>query len=155
MTTDLAATPHRIPRRIAPAAPARPDATRHLRLVDPGVRARELRRRWAVRLWAVGIVVAALVGVTVHAFMAEAQMQSERLDAQLVKEQRRYEDARAQVAQEAAPAEVTKRAAGMGLVAGTGTRTVVVPGVTPAPSRARVAATAGAQSVKRVMEATP
>jgi len=156
--TALPATaPQRIPRREAPSRPRPgPEERRaHLRLVDTERRRRERRRRFVVRLWAVGIVLAALVGVTVHAFMAEAQVRADRLDAQIRREETRYDDARLALAHGQAPAVVTARARRLGLVPGTGTRTLPVPGVEPGAARADADATAPAQAVKRAMDGTP
>jgi hypothetical protein len=50
---------------------------------------------------------------------------------------------------------IAARAARLGLVPGSGTRTVAVPGVTPAPSVASRAATQALQSVKRVLDGAP
>jgi hypothetical protein len=105
-----------------------------------------------VRVWAVGIVIAALVGVMVHASMAEAQLRVDRLDRQIEAEQARYEDARLALASREAPRIVAARATRLGLVPGSGTRTVAVPGVTPGSPRAEASATASEQTVKQVMD---
>jgi hypothetical protein len=152
-----AAAPQRIPRRTAPARPepGRDERRAHLRLVDTERRRRERRRGFLVRLWAVGIVLAALVGVTVHAFMAEAQVHADRLDATIRREEARYDDARLALAHGEAPAVVTARARRLGLVPGAQTRTLPVPGVEPGAARAPEDATADAQAVKRAMDGTP
>jgi hypothetical protein len=154
VSTATAAAPHRIPRRDAPARP-RPAPPRHLRVVDTERRRRERRRRWIVRSWALGIVAAALVGVMVHAFMAEGQVRADRLAARIEREEARYDDARLALARRQAPRVIAARAARLGLVPGSGTRTVAVPGVKPAPSVASHAATDALQSVKRVLDGAP
>jgi len=155
VSTGTAAAPHRIPRRSAPARP-RPDTRpRHLQLVDTERRRREQRRRWIVRVWAVGIVSAALVGVMVHAFMAENQLRVDRLEQRIEVEQARYADARLDYARHAAPRVVAARAARLGLVPGSGTRTVAVPGVAPGSPVAPKAATDDLQDVKRALDGTP
>lgn len=144
-----AAAPQRIPRRVA-----RPDApgprARHLALVDTDARRRELRRRWIVRLWGLGIVLAALVGVMAHALMAEGQMRAGKLDAAITIEERRYEDARFRVARLASPSSIVRRATGLGLVPGPAPRIVQSPAVTTVPERAALAATTADQAVKQV-----
>ncbi len=151
--TAPATAPQRIPRRVArPDAPVR--RARHLALVDTAARRREVRRRWLVRVWGLGIVLAALVGVMAHALMAEGQMRAGRVDRALDVEAQRYEDARYAVAHLTSPESVTARARRLGLVAGTARRTVRVPGVTSVPDRASVAATAADQAVKQATDAT-
>jgi hypothetical protein len=149
------AAPQRIPRRAAPARP-RPDARpRHLQLVDTARRRREQRRRWVVRVWAAGIVVAALVGVMVHAFMAEGQLRADQLAQRIEREQTRYADARLALAQSEAPRLIIEHAARLGLVPGSGTLTVAVPGVSPEPSTAPKSATKSLQAVQQVMDGSP
>ena len=95
----------------------------------PTRRRREQRRRWIVRVWAVGIVAAALVGVMVHAFMAEGQLQVDRARAAHRSRSRRATTTRASTSPGgAAPRVIAARAARLGLVPGSGTRTVAVPG---------------------------
>jgi hypothetical protein len=143
-----ATAPQRIPRRVP-----RPDATtpraRHLALVDTEARRHEVRRRWIVRTWGLAIVLAALVGVMAHALMAQGEMRSQRVQAALTAEERRYEDARYAVAHLASPESVVARAAQLGMVAVGARRTVEVPGVGSMPDRAASAATAADQAVKR------
>ena len=95
---------------------------------------------------------AALVGVMVHAFMAEAQLRADDLGRQLEREQARYDDARLTLAQREAPGVIAARAQQLGLVPGTRTRTVAVPGVAPGSPMVRKAATASMQAVKRVLD---
>jgi hypothetical protein len=152
VSTGVAAAPHRIPRRVAPARPELRTPPRHLQLVDTTRRARERRRRWIVRLWAVGIVAAALVGVMVHALMAEGQLRADALARSIEREQTRYDDARLALARREAPSVIAARASRLGLVPGSGTRTLAVPGVVPSASVASRAATAALQSVKRVLD---
>jgi len=155
MSTSTAAAPQHIPRREAPAR-ARPSTQpRHLQLVDEARRRRERRRRWIVRVWALGIVGAALIGVMVHAFMAEGQIRADRLAQRIEAEQTRYDDARLAVAEGESPRAITARAARLGLVPGSGTRTVAVPGVAPGSPVAPDAATSALQAVKRVMDGAP
>ena len=154
MSAGTAAAPQHIPRREAPAR-ARPSAPRHLQLVDEARRRRERRRRWIVRVWAVGIVAAALVGVMVHAFMAEGQMRVDDLDRRIEAEQARYADARLDLARRETPSAVTESARRLGLVPGTGTVTVAVPGVAPGSPVAPTAATSALQAVKRVLDGAP
>ena len=155
MSTGTAAAPHRIPRRVAPARSRPETRPRHLQLVDTERRRREQHRRWIVRVWAVGIVVAALVGVVVHAFMAEGQMRADHLEQRIEAEQARYADARLDLARRAAPRVIAAHAARLGLVPGSGTRTVAVPGVAPGSPIAPKAATDALQAVKRVLDGTP
>ena len=108
-----------------------------------------------MRAWAVGIVAAALVGVMVHAFMAEGQMRADRLAQRIEAEQTRYDDARLAVAEGEAPRVIAARAARLGLVPGSGTRTVAVPGVAPGSPVAPTAATSALQAVKRVLDGAP
>jgi hypothetical protein len=155
VSTGVAAAPQRIPRRVTPAR-ARPETRpRHLQLVDTQRRRRERRRRWVVRVWAVGIVGAALVGVMVHAFMAEGQVRADRLARRIEQERTRYDDARLELARRESPREIASRAARLGLVPGSGTQTVAVPGVVPGSSVAPRAATDALQSVKRVLDGAP
>ena len=155
MSTSTAAAPHRIPRRDPHARPRPETRPRHLQLVDTDRRRREQRRRWVVRVWAVGIVAAALVGVMVHAFMAEGQLRADDLERRIELEQTRYADARLDLARRAAPRVITAHAARLGLVPGSGTRTVAVPGVAPASPTASAAATQALQAVKRVLDGAP
>ena len=155
MSTGTAAAPHRIPRRDTPVRLRPETRARHLQLVDTERRRREQRRRWIVRAWAVGIVAAALVGVMVHAFMAENQLRVDRLEQRIEVEQARYADARLDYARHAAPRVVAARAARLGLVPGSGTRTVAVPGVAPGSPVAPKAATDDLQDVKRALDGTP
>ena len=106
-------------------------------------------------MWAIGIVVAALVGVMVHAFMAEGQMRVDDLDRRIEQEQARYADARLELARREAPSAIAAGAARLGLVPGTGTVTVAVPGVAVGGADAPKDATAGLQAVKRVLEGAP
>jgi hypothetical protein len=155
VSTGTAAAPHRIPRRPAPAR-SRPDTRpRHLQLVDTERRRREQRRRWIVRGWAVGIVGAALVGVMVHAFMAEGQLRADDLERRIEREQTRYADARLDLARREAPRVIAAHAARLGLGPGSGTLTVAVPGVAPGSPRASSAATEAMQAVKRVLDGAP
>ena len=133
----MARAPQRIPRRTAlasrpasdrleprsPAAPAPP----HLRLVDPNARRRVHRRRWLVRLWAVGIVVAALSGVMVHALMAQAQMRVDQVDQATAVEQRQYQASRLLLARLESPNALVKRARDLGLIDAVTTRVIPVP----------------------------
>jgi len=155
VSTGTAAAPHRIPRRDAPVRLRPETRARHLQLVDTERRRREQRRRWIVRAWAVGIVAAALVGVMVHAFMAENQLRVDRLEQRIEIEQARYADARLDYARHAAPRVVAAHAERLGLVPGSGTRTVAVPGVAPGSPVAPKAATDDLQSVKRALDGTP
>ncbi|MGZ6884796.1 MAG: hypothetical protein ACXVJX_13075 [Acidimicrobiia bacterium] len=150
MSPAPAAVPQRIPRR-APDAP-RPARAPHLRVVDDAARRRERRRRWIVRGWALGIVLAALAGVVLHALMAEGQVRVGRLATAFSAEEQRYENARLRVAELEAPDSIARRARRLGLVPASGTRTVGVPGVTPTPSSAPASATRAEQSVKQVLE---
>jgi hypothetical protein len=155
VSTGTAAAPHRIPRRPAPVR-SRPDPRpRHLQLVDTERRKREGRRRWIVRVWALGIVMAALVGVMVHAFMAEAQLRADGLERRIATEQARYENARLALARGQAPDVVAARARRLGLVPGSSTQTVAVPGVAPGSPTASAAATAPLQAVKQVLDGSP
>lgn len=88
-------------------------------------------------MWAVGIVAAALLGVMVHAFMAEVQMRLGRVEHQTKVEQTRYEEARLRVARLDAPATIFARALALGLVPAATTRVV---------SATSVSASAGAIS---------
>ena len=76
-------------------------------------------------MWAVGIVAAALLGVMVHAFMAEVQMRLGRVEHQTKVEQGNYEEARLRVSRLEAPAAVFARALQLGLVAAPTTRMVM------------------------------
>jgi hypothetical protein len=143
-----AAAPQRIPRRVERPDDPTPRA-RHLALVDTDARRRELRRRWIVRFWGLGIVLAALVGVMAHALMAQGQMRAGKLDQAITLEERRYEDARFQVAQLGSPESVVAKAAALGFVPGGTPRIVESPAVAPVPDRASAAATAADQAVKR------
>ena len=142
MSPDVVArAPQRIPRRTAlasrpasdrleprsPAAPAPRPARPHLRLVDPNARRRVHRRRWLVRLWAVGIVVAALSGVMVHALMAQAQMRVDQVDQATAVEQRQYQASRLLLARLESPDALVKRARDLGLIHAVTTRVIPVP----------------------------
>ncbi len=138
----VARAPQRIPRRTPNRAlaiaeldrrafgpvPADTRSTRHLELVDPDARRRARRRRWLVRVWAVGIVVAALSGVMVHASMAQAQMQVDRIERATAVEQNRYQAVRLRVARLASPAVVVSGAQRLGLIPAATTRVVSAPG---------------------------
>ena len=139
----VARAPQRIPRRTAPTAgrpvsdrlePRAPDrltprAPRpHLELVDPDARRRVRRRRWVVRLWAVGIVVAALSGVMVHAFMAQAQMRVDQIEHATAVEQNRYQASRLRLARLEAPDALVARATELGLIPALTTRLIPVQG---------------------------
>jgi hypothetical protein len=148
--TQATAAPRRIPRRVAPE-PARLPGARHLRLVDPTVRRAARRRRWLVRTWALAIVLAALVGVMAHAFMAEGQQQVDRMDDEIARAERRYDEARLRVALLGSPAAVVARAREMGMVASPSPRPFVV---RSAERRSPVAsATRAWQDVKPELEA--
>ena len=140
----VARAPQRIPRRtvptasrpasdrLEPRAPERltPRPTRpHLKLVDPDARRRVRRRRWLVRLWAVGIVLAALSGVMVHAFMAQAQMRVDQVEQATAVEQNRYQASRLRLARLESPEALVARARAMGLIDAPTTRLILVPGV--------------------------
>ena len=140
----VARAPQRIPRRTALATgrPATdrlesraPEALRprpsrpHLELVDTDARRRVQRRRWLVRLWAVGIVVAALSGVMVHAFMAQAQMRVDQVEQATAVEQNRYQASRLRLARLESPDALVARARAMGLIDALTTRLIPVPGV--------------------------
>ena len=143
MSPDVVArAPQRIPRRTAlgasrplsdrlePRAPVglRPRPARpHLQLVDPNARRRVQRRRWLVRLWAVGIVVAALSGVMVHAFMAQAQMRVDQVDQATAIEQRQYQASRLRLARLESPEALVARARDLGLIPAVTTRMIPVP----------------------------
>ncbi len=139
----VARAPQRIPRRTAPTAglpasdrlePRAPDGltprpTRpHLELVDPDARRRVRRRRWVVRLWAVGIVLAALSGVMVHAFMAQAQMRVDQVEQATAVEQTRYQESRLRLARLESPDALVARARELGLIPALTTRLIPVPG---------------------------
>ena len=146
----VARAPQRIPRRTAltssrpvsdrlePRAPGgltpRP-ARPHLQLVDPSARRRVQRRRWLVRLWAVGIVVAALSGVMVHAFMAQAQMRVDQVDQATAVEQRQYQASRLRLARLESPRALVARARALGLIPAVTTRVIPVPDDRGARSR--------------------
>ena len=140
----VARAPQRIPRRtaLATSRPATdrleshaPEALRprpsrpHLELVDTDARRRVQRRRWLVRLWAVGIVVAALSGVMVHAFMAQAQMRVDQVEQATAVEQNRYQASRLRLARLESPDALVARARAMGLIDALTTRLISVPGV--------------------------
>lgn len=76
-------------------------------------------------MWAAGIVTAALLGVMVHAFMAEVQMRLGRVEHQTKVEQGRYEETRLRVARLEAPAAIFARALQLGLVPAATTRIVL------------------------------
>ena len=148
-----APAPQRIPRRApspAPAGTARPQ----LRLVDPDARRRERRRRWLARVWAVGIVAAALLGVMVHAFMAEAQMQVGEVDKQMQTEQHRYEESRLRVAALSSPATIVNRAIRLGFLTATATRPLLVDAA-GGGSVATQGATTPWQDAKRALDDQP
>ena len=149
-----APAPQRIPRRSpsgrnVPGVASPTDPSRHLRLVDPDARRREHRRRWLVRVWAVGIVAAALLGVMVHAFMAEVQMRLGRVEHQTKVEQGKYEEARLRVARLDAPAAIFARALELGLVAAPTTRIV------PAASLGRSAGAASSNPTQSWQDTKP
>ncbi len=108
-----------------------------------------------VRLWAVGIVAAALLGVMVHAFMAEAQMRVGQVGDEMATEQHRYEEARLRAAELSSPAKIVARAASLGLHAAASARPVSVAGVrvnSPDPS---AHTTSPWQEAKRALDAEP
>lgn len=153
--TSAAPAPQRIPRRVAPSAPTPVDSPRHLRLVDPTIRRRERRRRQLVRVWAVGIVAAALLGVVVHAFMAEAQMRVGQIEAKTRAEQRRYDDSRLRLAQLEAPSSIVERATRLGLVAASTPWLVAVDGTKSAADDVTAAATQSWQTTKPSLGSNP
>ncbi len=149
----VAPAPSRVPSRIPRRVPAEEAAPRHLHLVEPDARRRqERRRRWAMRGWAWGIVLAAFLGVGVHALMAQGQLAVDRLDGRIAAEQRRVDEARLRVATLESPALIVQRAAGAGLVAANGARVVTVAPETPAPG---VDALREWQSTKPNLGSTP
>lgn len=156
-----ARTPSRIPRRAAPGEvvprPGNGDGRpRHLRLVDPDSRRRERRRRWIVRVWALGIVAAALLGVMVHAVMAESQMRVADLSERIVVEQRRYEAARLEVAVRSTPVAIVTRARAAGLIPATTTRTVIRPAAVAQRSESAASnSTTPWQTLKPNLTSTP
>ena len=147
--------PQRIPRRVAPSVPAPVESPRHLRLVDPTIRRRERRRRQLVRVWAVGIVAAALLGVVVHAFMAEAQMRVGQIEDKTRAEQRRYDDARLRLAQLEAPSSIVERATRLGLVGASTPWLVAVDGTKSDAADVTAAATQPWQTTKPSLGSNP
>lgn len=136
----VARAPQRIPRRTA-LATSRPESDRleprapggltprpHLQLVDTDARRHVRRRRWLVRLWAVGIVLAALSGVMVHAFMAQAQMRVDHVEQSTAVEQDRYQASRLRLARLESPDALVARARALGLIPAVSTRVIPVPG---------------------------
>ena len=117
MSVSGAAVPQRIPRRVAPVVPGGGDRPRHLQLVDTDARRRERRRRWLVRIWAVGIVGAAFVGVGVHAFIAQGQMHVDTVDTRIARAQAAVQEARLAVAEAQSPAVIVRHAQDLGLTA--------------------------------------
>ncbi len=153
MSLSSAAVPQRIPRRVAPVAPERGDRPRHLRLVDTAARRRERRRRLLLRIWAVGIVAAAFVGVGVHAFIAQGQMSVDTIDSKIARAQAAVGETRLTVAEAQSPAVIVQRAKDLGLTAAPSTRVVTVPET--APPAADASGTRIWQAVKPSLESTP
>ncbi len=108
-----------------------------------------------VRLWAVGIVAAALLGVMVHAFMAEAQMRVGQVGDEMVTEQHRYEEARLRVAQLNSPAQIVRRATAKGLQPAASARPVTVAGIGSTSSDPSADSTSPWEQAKRALDAEP
>jgi hypothetical protein len=128
--------PVRDPARTPEPTPARP---RHLRVVDPdarrAARRRVRRHRWVARLAFVTVVGSVLLVVGIHVMMAEGQLRLDRLEAQATTAQRRYEGHRLAYAQEATPQAIVTRAQQLGLVPGSESRYLAVPGISNADSK--------------------
>lgn len=120
---DPSRQPARVPRR----APGR-----HLRVVDPEARRRIRRHRWVARLAFVAVVGSVLLVVGIHVMMAEGQLELDRLDQRATTAQRRYEQHRLAYAEAATPEAIVTRAHQLGLVPGSQTRYLAVPGVAAA-----------------------
>lgn len=111
-------------------APVRVRNPRHLTLVDAVARRRARRVRIAV--WGFGFVTALCVFVAVafHVALAQSQFRLDRLSRDTAAAQLRYEEARLQVSQLAAPGRIKARAAALGMEdGGTPTTVVGLPGV--------------------------
>ena len=106
-------------------------------------------------MWAVGIVAAALVGVVVHAFMAEAQMRVGQIEERTRAEQRRYDDARLRLAQLEAPSSIVDRATRLGLVAASAPWLVAVDGTRTEAPDVTGAATQSWQTTKPSLGSNP
>jgi hypothetical protein len=113
-TTSSAARPApvRSPARPAHRAPTAP----RLRVVDPEIARR--RRRVRVGLWCLGILGTAslLAVVAFHVLLAQGQLQLDKVEDRIRREQALYPQRRLAVAEASSPAAITNRARELGLV---------------------------------------
>ncbi len=93
-----------------------------------------------MRFAALGLAASALTGVVAHSLMAESQLEVIAVERESATEQRRYEEARLEIARLESPGTVMQRATALGLVPAGGARTVPV-------RDARINATVGAGQV--------
>ena len=100
-------------------------------------------------------VAAALLGVMVHAFMAEAQMQVGQVENEMRTEQRRYEESRLRVAQLSSPADVVSRAIRLGFQIASATRPLRVDETNAGVPIASRSATTPWQDAKRALDDQP
>lgn len=146
------------------AAPARARPRRHLtpaRSARPRltvVRAPSPRgsHRRALRWLAVITVLALLTVVAFHVLLAQGQVTLDRLERVTEVAERRYQEARLEHAQLAAPERITARAVELGLVFPTEPPTpVAVAGVAPSASEGTSTTLDGWTSVKPSLEPRP
>jgi len=125
-----AAAPAARPAREPARAPRRsPAPARHLRIVDPEARRRIRRHRWVARLAFAAVVGSVLLVVGIHVMMAEGQLELDRLEQRATGAQRQYEQRRLAYAEAATPEAIVTRAQQLGLVPGSQTRYLAVPGI--------------------------
>ncbi len=146
------ATALRAPGRARPVRRAAPARRAPLRVVEvqSSRRARRVRRM----LWCFGlmIVCSMVAAVGFHVVLAQSQVDLDRLEQQVAQEQHRYEQLRFEVAALSSPERIVSRAAALGMVAPTGTATVVAVPTDPqtAQDPADTTATTLAESWEKV-----
>ena len=139
--------------RPRPPVRGRPETT--LRVVRPPVRRARSRAGLRVGLIATAAAAAILTIVAFHVYLAQTQLDLDRVHAATAVAEQRYEDARLRYAQLASPEHVTQRAAELGLV--TPSRppiAVAVTGPLPRRDRARGPLTQWGE-VKRNLDQSP
>jgi len=117
MTATIAPQRAPSPQR-APAPRPRPaERPNHLRVVAPSERARRRRVTPGMAVLLTAGLFATLLAVAVaHTVLVEGQVRLDELDSQLVQEQARYQELRAELAERESPARIVQAANDMGMV---------------------------------------
>jgi cell division protein FtsL len=118
-TAAVAMVPERAPQSLPAAAPRPRPAERpnHLRVVAPSERVRRRRLTPAMAVLITAVVFATLLAVAVaHTVLVQGQVRLDKLDAQLVDEQSRYQELRTEVAELESPDRIVEAAKGQGMV---------------------------------------